>query len=269
MDPALKTFAYNAANEMTLAAGVTYTYDRDGRTETGNDYFGARYYASNFGRFLSPDWSAIPAPVPYANLTNPQTLNLYAIVRDNPETFADLDGHADGDHPCTMPNACNQTAPPSHTPAPGEGPSPTPQKSGDGQSVPPPAQKINKDKIVDTMDKNAHGTNTYNGYCASACRKGLRAGGVKVPLVNGHRYPNANEYGPVLLKNGASIVPEKGYVPEKGDVVVFEGGGPHNHPNGHIAIYDGKQWISDTRQTQMAPNRSGYPGGYTIYRFPN
>jgi hypothetical protein len=35
----------------------------------------------------------MPAPVPYANLTNPQTLNLYAMVGDNPETFADLDGH--------------------------------------------------------------------------------------------------------------------------------------------------------------------------------
>jgi hypothetical protein len=45
--------------------------------------------------WLSPDWSAIPAPVPYANLTNPQTLNLYAMVHDNPETFADLDGHED------------------------------------------------------------------------------------------------------------------------------------------------------------------------------
>ncbi|MGH9736306.1 MAG: hypothetical protein ACRD8A_17175 [Candidatus Acidiferrales bacterium] len=36
----------------------------------------------------------MPSPVPYANLTNPQTLNLYAIVSDNPETFADLTGHA-------------------------------------------------------------------------------------------------------------------------------------------------------------------------------
>jgi hypothetical protein len=45
------------------------------------------------GRWLSADWSAAPAPVPYANLTNPQTLNLYAMVRDNPESFADLDGH--------------------------------------------------------------------------------------------------------------------------------------------------------------------------------
>ena len=61
--------------------------------ETGNDDFGARYYSSNFGRWLSPDWSSIPEPVPYANLTNPQTLNLYAMVQDNPESFADLDGH--------------------------------------------------------------------------------------------------------------------------------------------------------------------------------
>src|SRR6185437_14955513 len=31
--------------------------------------------------------------VPYANLSNPQTLNLYAMVTDDPESFADLDGH--------------------------------------------------------------------------------------------------------------------------------------------------------------------------------
>jgi hypothetical protein len=45
------------------------------------------------GRFLSADWSSTPSPVPYANLTNPQTLNLYAMVSDNPESFTDLDGH--------------------------------------------------------------------------------------------------------------------------------------------------------------------------------
>jgi len=31
--------------------------------------------------------------VPYANLNNPQTLNLYSMVADDPESFADLDGH--------------------------------------------------------------------------------------------------------------------------------------------------------------------------------
>jgi RHS repeat-associated protein len=61
--------------------------------ESNIDDFGARFYSSTFGRWMSPDWSATPEPVPYANLSNPQTLNLYALVQDNPETFADLDGH--------------------------------------------------------------------------------------------------------------------------------------------------------------------------------
>jgi RHS repeat-associated protein len=61
--------------------------------ESGNDYFGARYYASSIGRFLSPDWSAKVAPVPYANLDDPQSLNLYTFVLNNPLSFVDLDGH--------------------------------------------------------------------------------------------------------------------------------------------------------------------------------
>ena len=62
-------------------------------SESNLDDFDARYYSSQWGRFISADWSADPEPVPYANFTNPQTLNLYAIVADNPGTFADLDGH--------------------------------------------------------------------------------------------------------------------------------------------------------------------------------
>src|SRR6185437_4641583 len=61
--------------------------------ESGLDDFDARYYSSQWGRFISADWSAVPVPVPYANFTNPQTLNLYAIVADNPGTFVDLTGH--------------------------------------------------------------------------------------------------------------------------------------------------------------------------------
>src|SRR5215472_3838098 len=80
--------------DFTSACGSNYKFEGKERdTETGNDDFGARYYRSALGRWLSADWSAVPAPVPYANLTNPQTLNLYAMVSDNPETFADLDGH--------------------------------------------------------------------------------------------------------------------------------------------------------------------------------
>jgi RHS repeat-associated protein len=62
-------------------------------TESGNDYFGGRYYSNRYARWLSADWSAVPVAVPYANLSNPQTLNLYSMVADDPESFADLDGH--------------------------------------------------------------------------------------------------------------------------------------------------------------------------------
>jgi len=62
--------------------------------ESGLDYFGARYYGSNMGRWMSPDWSAKQEPVPYSKLDNPQTLNLYSYVQNNPLSSFDDDGHA-------------------------------------------------------------------------------------------------------------------------------------------------------------------------------
>lgn len=61
--------------------------------ESGNDYFGARYYSSAMGRFLSPDWSVKTEPVPYAKLDNPQSLNLYSYVGNDPLVAVDPDGH--------------------------------------------------------------------------------------------------------------------------------------------------------------------------------
>jgi RHS repeat-associated protein len=65
--------------------------------ESSNDYFGARYYGDYTGRFLSPDLNAADDdldPVPYANLNDPQSLNLYAYVRNNPLSRKDGDGHS-------------------------------------------------------------------------------------------------------------------------------------------------------------------------------
>ena len=45
------------------------------------------------GRFMSPDWNDDPRPVPYANLENPQSLNLYSYVNKNPLSKTDPDGH--------------------------------------------------------------------------------------------------------------------------------------------------------------------------------
>jgi RHS repeat-associated protein len=65
-------------------------------SETQLDYFGARYYGNSLGRFITPDWAAKPVTVPYSNLGNPQSLNLYSYVSNNPMTLADADGHEAG-----------------------------------------------------------------------------------------------------------------------------------------------------------------------------
>jgi RHS repeat-associated protein len=61
--------------------------------ESGLDDFDARFYSSPFGRFVTPDWEAKPTDVPYANFGNPQSLNLYSYVQNNPTTVGDPDGH--------------------------------------------------------------------------------------------------------------------------------------------------------------------------------
>ncbi len=62
-------------------------------SESGLDNFGARYDSSSLGRFISPDWSATVQSVPYADFSDPQSLNLYAYVRNNPSSRRDADGH--------------------------------------------------------------------------------------------------------------------------------------------------------------------------------
>jgi len=55
--------------------------------ETQNDYFGARYYNSSMGRWLSPD------PVTMSrDLSDPQTLNRYSYVFNRPTMLIDPDG---------------------------------------------------------------------------------------------------------------------------------------------------------------------------------
>ncbi|HEY2497327.1 MAG TPA: RHS repeat-associated core domain-containing protein, partial [Candidatus Angelobacter sp.] len=61
--------------------------------ETGLDYFGARYYSNGMGRWVSADWSAKPEAVPYSKLDDPQSLNLYQYVGNNPLSQRDDDGH--------------------------------------------------------------------------------------------------------------------------------------------------------------------------------
>ncbi len=54
-------------------------------SESGLDYFGARYHGSNLGRFMTPD------PVG-GDLSAPQSLNRYAYVANNPLRYTDPTG---------------------------------------------------------------------------------------------------------------------------------------------------------------------------------
>jgi RHS repeat-associated protein len=55
-------------------------------TESGLDYFGARHYAGGLGRFLSPDRGRFQS-------WDPQTLNRYSYVTNNPLKYVDPDGN--------------------------------------------------------------------------------------------------------------------------------------------------------------------------------
>jgi RHS repeat-associated protein len=78
---------------------VAHSTGKERDAESGNDYMFARYYNSATGRFLSPDWSAKIMPVPYAKLDDPQSLNLYAYLMNNPLAGVDADGHCGADTP--------------------------------------------------------------------------------------------------------------------------------------------------------------------------
>ena len=256
--------------------------------ESGLDYFGARYYASSMGRMMSPDWSNDPAPVPFALLGNPQSLNLYAYTSNNPVGLKDADGHkvggADFDRRAhgggfgdvsgsveptyTDPTAAfmyahgfamaaeevQQNA--SKAQQQNESVSATGQQNSTNSSGHP----IDKDAIANYADQHAEKGSL--GKCAAYCRRAFEAGGVDT---SGHPI-DAKDWGPTLLKNGATVISPDGYTPSKADVAVFNGSDAH--PHGHIAVYDGKQWVSDFKQRNMSPYRTGAPP-VTIYRFPD
>jgi RHS repeat-associated protein len=88
---------YPYGGEIPIITGDSNRYKFSGKerdTESGLDNFGARYDSSSLGRFMTPDWAARPTAVPYAVFGDPQSLNLYGYVRNDPVSRADLDGHA-------------------------------------------------------------------------------------------------------------------------------------------------------------------------------
>jgi RHS repeat-associated protein len=92
----IEYYPYGGQRKQYCGTPVAQNYKFTGKerdNESGLDMFGARYYGSSLGRFMTPDWAAKPTSVPYANFGNPQSLNLYSYVENNPTTMGDPDGH--------------------------------------------------------------------------------------------------------------------------------------------------------------------------------
>ena len=125
----------------------------------------------------------------------------------------------------------------------------------------------NIDKAVAHLDKSAHkdlhGTDKSVGRCAEYVRKAIEAGGVHLI-----RHQSAKDYGSSLEKVGMKPLPG---TPHNsflaGDVAVIQ---PiAGHPHGHMAMFNGKIWISDFRQWHgfyPGPSYRKLKPPYKIYR---
>ena len=133
-----------------------------------------------------------------------------------------------------------------------------------GNSLPPQSSSaaiLIKSQLSDWMD--AHALSRSSHHCAMYCRLGMEAAGLDT--ADRPRSGDAGDYGPFLLRHGAKAVPQDSYVPQVGDVAVFDK--TEKHPYGHIEMYDGRQWVSDFMQHSFSPYRdaAGTPP-FTIYR---
>lgn len=97
-----------ARDSQATGQAVPFTSGEEHDTETGLDSYQFRSYNPTLGRWMSPD----PSGEHYANLRNPQSLNLYSYVLNDPLKYIDvtgLDVCADGTvaDVCVTPGNCD------------------------------------------------------------------------------------------------------------------------------------------------------------------
>jgi RHS repeat-associated protein len=222
-------------------------------TATGEWQTDTRRYTPGAGRWYTPD----PIGKAAARLDDPQTWNMYAYVRNNPTTLTDPSGETDLTHMIFgFRHMTGQV-----------GEEIIATSYLEKQAATP--LEINLDRVVDYMDKHALGTDSFRGICATVCHLALEAGGLTDtegrPIAAKDNGPWLEEHGAAPVASSEKAALPKNYSPEKGDIAIFSGGETHRY--GHMQIYNGKLWESDTKQSTFSPNRN-YEGGVVIYRFP-
>src|SRR3990167_8203840 len=79
--------SYYAFGEEKTSGDSRFTYTGKEKDDSGLYYYGARYYDADAGRFTQPD------PIS-GSLGNPQSLNKYVYVLNNPNKYVDPSGMA-------------------------------------------------------------------------------------------------------------------------------------------------------------------------------
>jgi len=104
-----------------------------------------------------------------------------------------------------------------------------------------------------------HHLQKSRSMCAWYVIKAMWRGGCPIGLVPAYAYEKT------LPQMGFREISRQNYSPQKGDISVL----PQNRKShfGHIAIYDGRQWVSDFKQRSIMPG-SAYrqKGEYRIFR---
>jgi len=124
---------------------------------------------------------------------------------------------------------------------------------------------FDKKVFAAALDKNA--LPGSSAKCATFVRTPLQAAGIDT---TDHPVP-AKDYGSYLLNWGFVKIPADNYIPQQGDIVVIQpsalAGKGHLSKYGHIAGFDGTDWVSDFVQIDMWGGPYRNDGlSYQVYR---
>jgi len=102
------------------------------------------------------------------------------------------------------------------------------------------------DKTVDYA--TSHAEKKSRCMCAGYVMQAMWHGGCPIGLLPAYGYNKT------LPQMGFKEIPSEEYKPLKGDICVL----PQNKRStfGHIAIYNGSQWVSDFKQSSLYPSRA-------------
>lgn len=114
------------------------------------------------------------------------------------------------------------------------------------------------DKDVAAEYVTTHAELKSRTCCAWYVMRAMQEGGCPIGILPAWAYRYA------LPLYGFKEVSKSGYIPKKGDLVVFPAVGEHIF--GHIAMWNGKQWVSDFKQKNLICATAYSTVSYKLYR---